>query len=48
MVELNKYKLGEVLDVTRWASLNGEYYAAEGNDVCLTCGNFDYLTEEVS
>ena len=27
---LTKYKLREILDVTRGASLSGEYYATEG------------------
>ena len=41
-MELKKYKLGEVLDVTRGASLSGEFYATEGEYIRLTCGNFDY------
>jgi len=41
-MELKKYKLGELLDVTRGASLSGEYYATEGTYIRLTCGNFDY------
>ena len=41
-MELKKYKLGEILDVTRGASLNGEFYATEGEYIRLTCGNFDY------
>ena len=41
-MELKKYKLGEILDVTRGASLGGEFYAAKGEYVRLTCGNFDY------
>jgi len=41
-MELKKYKLGEILDVTRGVSLSGEFYAAEGEYVRLTCGNFDY------
>jgi conserved domain protein len=41
-MELKKYKLGEILDVTRGASLSGEYYATEGEYIRLTCGNFDY------
>ena len=41
-MDLKKYKLGEILDVTRGASLSGEYYAAEGKYVRLTCGNFNY------
>lgn len=39
---LTKYKLGEILDVTRGASLSGEFYATEGEYIRLTCGNFDY------
>ena len=41
-MELKKYKLGEILDVTRGASLSGKFYAAKGEYVRLTCGNFDY------
>lgn len=41
-MELKKYKLGKILDVTRGASLSGEYYATEGDYIRLTCGNFDY------
>lgn len=41
-MELEKYKLGEILDVTRGASLGGEFYATEGEYIRLTCGNFDY------
>ena len=41
-MELKKYKLGEILNVTRGASLSGKFYAAEGEYVRLTCGNFDY------
>lgn len=41
-MELKKYKLGEILDVTRGASLRGEFYATEGEYIRLTCGNFDY------
>ena len=39
---LTKYKLGEILDVTRGASLSGEFYATKGEYIRLTCGNFDY------
>lgn len=42
-MKLTKYKLGEILDVKRGASLAGEYYATEGEYVRLTCGNFDYV-----
>ena len=41
-MKLTKYKLGEILDVTRGASLSGKHYATEGKYVRLTCGNFDY------
>ena len=41
-MELKKYKLGEILDVIRGASLSGEFYATEGEYIRLTCGNFDY------
>ena len=40
---MKKYKLGEILDVKRGASLAGEYYSATGKYVRLTCGNFDYI-----
>ena len=36
-MELKKYKLGEILDVTRGASLSGEFYATEGEYIRLTC-----------
>ena len=38
---LTKHKLGELIEVTRGASLSGEYYAEEGKLVRLTLGNFD-------
>ena len=41
-MKLKKYKLGEILDVKRGASLVGEHFATEGKYVRLTCGNFDY------
>ena len=41
-MKLTKYKLGVILDVTRGASLSGEFYATEGKYIRLTCGNFDY------
>lgn len=41
-MQLKKYKLGELLDVKRGATLAGEYYATSGNYIRLTCGNFDY------
>lgn len=42
-MELQKYKLGELLDVKRGTSLAGEFYATDGKYVRLTCGNFDYV-----
>ena len=41
-MELKKYKLGDLVQITRGASLGGEYYATQGNYIRLTCGNFDY------
>lgn len=41
-MELKKYKLGELMDVKRGASLAGEHYATSGDYIRLTCGNFDY------
>ena len=41
-MELKKYKLGDLAQVTRGASLSGENYATQGNYIRLTCGNFDY------
>lgn len=41
MVKLTKHKLGDLIEVTRGASLSGEYYAEEGRLVRLTLGNFD-------
>ena len=40
--EMKKYKLGDVIDVTRGTSLKGAFYATEGKYIRLTCGNFDY------
>ena len=39
---LKKYKLGELLEISRGASLSGEYYATEGELIRLTLGHFDY------
>ena len=41
-MQLKKYKLGELIDVRRGASLSGEYYATEGELMRLTLGHFDY------
>lgn len=41
-MHLAKYKLGELIDVRRGASLAGEYYATEGELMRLTLGHFDY------
>ena len=37
-----KYKFGELIEVSRGASLSGDYYASSGKYSRLTCGNFDY------
>ena len=42
-VEMKKYKLGDLIDVSRGKSLAGEFYATSGNLVRLTMGNFDYI-----
>ncbi len=39
---LKRYKLGDLLEVTRGQSLAGEFYAEEGKYIRLTLGNFDY------
>lgn len=39
---MKKYKLGELIEVTRGASLCGYFYAVSGKYIRLTCGNFDY------
>ena len=41
-MKLTRYKLVELIDVRRGASLSGEYYATEGDLIRLTLGNFDY------
>ncbi len=40
--KLKKYKLGELIQARRGASLAGEYYATEGELMRLTLGHFDY------
>ena len=42
MVNLKKCLLGELIAVTRGASLSGNYYSTKGEYIRLTCGNFDY------
>ena len=42
-MELKEYKLGQLIEVTRGASLSGEYYAADGDHIRLTLGHFDYV-----
>ena len=42
MVNLKKCLLGELIAVTRGASLSGNYYSTKGEHIRLTCGNFDY------
>ena len=41
-MEFTKYKLGDLMEVTRGMSLCGKHYATEGNLMRLTLGNFDY------
>ena len=41
-MELKRYKLGDLVEVSRGTSLAGEYYATEGELIRLTLGNFDY------
>ncbi len=40
-MKLSKYKLGDLVEVTRGMSLSGQYYAEEGKLVRLTLGNFN-------
>ena len=42
-MEMKKYKLGDLIDVSRGKSLAGEFYATSGNLVRLTMGNLDYI-----
>lgn len=42
MVTMKKYKLGNLIDIRRGASLSGEYYSSEGELMRLTLGHFDY------
>lgn len=41
-MEMKRYRLGELMEVTRGMSLSGEYYATKGELMRLTLGNFDY------
>ena len=41
-MQFKRYKLGDLIDVTRGTSLSGKFYATEGKYIRLTCGNFDY------
>lgn len=41
MIEMKKYKLGELIEVTRGMSLPGDKYAESGNLIRLTLGNFN-------
>ena len=40
-MKMTKYKLSELVEVTRGASLSGQFYAEEGKLVRLTLGNFN-------
>ena len=41
-MKLKEYKLGDLMEVTRGASLSGEHYASEGKYIRITLGNFNY------
>ena len=41
-MQMKKYKLGELMEVTRGMSLGGEFYSTKGELMRLTLGNFDY------
>lgn len=41
-MQMKKYKLGELMEVTRGMSLGGEFYSTKGDLMRLTLGNFDY------
>lgn len=40
---MRKYKLRQLIEVTRGASLPGEFYSTSGDRIRLTLGNFDYV-----
>ena len=40
-MKLTKYKLGDLVEVTRGASLSGQFYAEESELIRLTLGNFN-------
>ena len=40
-MKLRKYKLGDLVEVTRGASLSGQFYAEEGELIRLTLGHFN-------
>ena len=40
-MELTKYKLRDLVDITRGMSLSGQFYAEEGEFIRLTLGNFN-------
>ena len=40
-MKLTKYKLGDLVEVTRGASLSGQFYAEEGELIRLPLGNFN-------
>lgn len=41
-MRLTKYKLGELVEVRRGASLAGKFYSTDGELIRLTLGHFDY------
>ena len=40
-MELKKYKLGDLVEVTRGMSLSGQFYSETGTFIRLTLGNFN-------
>ena len=40
-MELKKYKLGDLVEVTRGMSLSGQFYSETGTLIRLTLGNFN-------
>ena len=41
-MNLKEYRLGDLIEVTRGASLAGNYHASEGKYKRITLGNFNY------
>ncbi len=41
-MKMKRFRLGELIKVTRGISLNGQYFSSDGEHIRLTLGNFDY------